>query len=56
MLSSIILSLAVSTSPAPTADVVSLDVFETGSKRQAIRLNNKFDIQEAGSKRQAIRL
>ena len=56
MLSSIILSLAMSATPVPSADTVTLDIEEAGTRRGQIRLNNQFDIQEAGTRRGQIRL
>jgi len=56
MLSSIILSLAMNAAPVPTADLITLDVKEVGTKRKAIRLNSKFELEQTGTKRKAIRL
>jgi hypothetical protein len=56
MLSSIILSLAMNAAPVPTADTITLDIEEVGTRRGSIRLNNQFDIQEAGTRRGSIRL
>jgi hypothetical protein len=56
MLSSIILSLAMNATPAPSADVIQLHIKEVGTRRGSIRLNNNFTIEEAGTRRGSIRL
>ena len=58
MLSSIILSMAMSVSPAPVADAHNLDIQEIGERRGGLRINadNNLDIQEIGERRGGLRI
>jgi len=58
MLSSIILSMAMSASPAPIADIHNLDIQEVGKARGARRLNADDDLnmEKTGKARGARRL
>ena len=58
MLNSMILSMAMSISPAPVADVHTLDIQTTGKKRGTRRLNgeNNLNIETIGRKRGTRRL
>ena len=58
MLSSIILSMAMSVSPAPVADAHNLDIQEIGAKRGTRRLSNEnnLNVQTVGAKRGSRRL
>ena len=58
MLSSIILSMAMSVSPTPIADVHNLDIQTIGNKRGSIRMNNEnqLKVQTIGNKRGSIRM
>jgi hypothetical protein len=48
MLSSLILSLAMSTSPAPVIESNTLDINQTG--RKGVRINNQLKIEKTGRK------
>ncbi|OUR61994.1 hypothetical protein A9Q74_05940 [Colwellia sp. 39_35_sub15_T18] len=58
MLSSIILSMAMSVSPAPIADTHSLDIQEIGKARGSMRINAEQDltIEKAGKARGSMRI
>lgn len=58
MLSSIILSMAMSVSPAPIADTHSLDIQEIGRARGSMRINAEqdLDIKETGRARGSMRI
>jgi hypothetical protein len=58
MLSSIILSLAISVSPTPTADIQKLDIQEIGKARGSLRINtgNKLTIDTVGKARGSLRI
>ena len=58
MLSSIILSMAMSVSPAPAADVHNLNIQEVGNKRGSRRLSNEniLNVETVGNKRGSRRL
>ena len=58
MLSSILLSVAMSVSPAPVADTHSLDIKQVGDRRGSRRLNNDntLGIETIGDRRGSRRL
>ncbi len=58
MLSSIILSMAMSVSPAPIADTHSLNIQEIGRARGSLRINAKQDltIEKTGRARGSLRI
>ena len=58
MLSSIILSLTMNTTPAPmpSINVANLELEQVGRKRGQIKINDKFDIEEIGRKRGQIKI
>tara|TARA_R110002050_G_scaffold247681_2_gene385462 strand:- start:548 stop:784 length:237 start_codon:yes stop_codon:yes gene_type:complete len=58
MLSSIILSMAMSVTPAQVEDINNLDIQEVGARRGTRRLSNeyKFDVEKVGARRGTRRL
>jgi hypothetical protein len=58
MLSSIILSLAISVTPTPTANIQNLDIQEVGKARGSLRINAEDDltIKTVGKARGSLRI